>query len=671
MESDVDKREELIAHLRSPGEETRRLAVVGLAGYPLDQVQEALFAAMGDASWRVRKEAVDAVIAGTVSTGVMEALVGQLAAQENAGLRNSAVEALEKLGSRAVPTLCGHIGDSDHDVRKFVIDILGSIGDADVAPLLIQALDDPDPNVSAAAAENLGKIGDQRAVQPLVQSLAKKDVWLRYTILEALSRIGRPVPMAVIAPLAGENLLKKAVFDCLGAIGGDESVPILVEGLKERVRNAREAAVLALVKVKGRLPNDATICSLYALLGDLSGTPYVEGLLDSMETSDRELKEALVSILGLIGDERATIRLLHGCRDDRLRKQCLLAFTQMGEAGTDSLLRAFPAADDEERCFIAYVCGELKYEGSVPLLREGMRDGNPVLRRVSATAAGKVCIPDLVVNLVPLLDDAFPDVREGAIEALSRLAVRARENVLGIAVMLAAADASEKRRFAAMLYAALDDAEKLSLLIKDEDALVRTTAVRALADLRSPASVPHLVMALADEEADVRIAAAGALGEIGGDSILAPLLLAMKDEDPWVACAALKSLGRLKDVRAVPAIVEMLAHGTGLVAISALETLAEIGGEDVPACIRKGLDSPDEEVVKTAIGILAQDGDAWLDEHAARLLAHPHWDVRRSIIQALAEQRGARALPLLRTVLETESDKLVKELIIGIMDRFQ
>jgi HEAT repeat protein len=671
MESAVDKREQLIEQLRSPDEETRRLAVVELAGYSLDEVGDALLVAMGDASWRVRKEAVGAFLAGTVGPGVLEALVGLLSAQENAGLRNSAVEALERLGSRAVPTLAGHVGDSDHDVRKFVIDILGSIGDAAAVPLLIQALDDPDPNVSAAAAENLGKIGDQRAAGHLVQALGKNDVWLRYTILEALSRIGKPVPMEVITPLAGENLLKKAVFDCLGAIGGEESVPLLVEGLKEKIRNIRDAAVLALARVKARLGDETAIGSLHERLAELAGTPFVEGLLASLETSDRELKEALVSLLGLIGDERAALRLLHGCRDDMLRKQCLLAFTQMGETGTASLLSAFPAADDEERCFIVYVCGELKFQGALPLLREGMRDGNPPLRRVSAIAAGKIGITELLDDLVPLLVDAVQEVREGAVGALSSLAERAGERVLGIAGLLAADDSPEKRRFAAILFAALNDAEKLSLLMKDEDALVRTTAVKALADLRSEAAVPHLVMALADEETDVRMAAAGALGDIGGDDVLEPLFLALKDEDPWVACAALKSLGRLKKARAVPAIVETLEHGTGLVAITALETLAEIGADNVSVYVRKGLESPDEEVVKTAIGILEQEGDAWLDEHAAALLAHPHWDVRRSIIQILAAQRGARALPLLRSALETESDDLVKGIIAGIIDRLQ
>lgn len=671
MEMIVEKREILTGQLRSPDEETRRLAVVGLAAYPLTDVQDSLLTAMGDGSWRVRKEAVDALLAGVVGGEVMETLVAMLAAHDNAGLRNSAVEALERLGALAVPTLSRHVNDADHDVRKFVIDILGTVGAAAAVPLLIKALDDPDPNVSAAAAENLGKIADPRAVPHLVQTLAKNDVWLRFTVLEALSRIGRPVPLDLVAPLAGENLLKKAVFDCLGAIGGAEAVPLLIEGLKERVKSARESAACALVKVRERLPADLAASFADAGLRELAGSPFVDGLLASMEGNDRGLKEAIVKILGLIGDERAVARLLHGCREERLRKHCLLAFQNMGEAGTASLLSAFPTADEEERCFIAYVCGELRYGGCAALLREGMRGDTPMLRKVSVLAAGKTGLTALIDDVVLLLEDGEPAVREGAVEALSRLAEVDRGAVLRVALELAGAKPAEQRRFAAILLAALGDAEKLSLLIKDEDAMVRKAAVASLAELKTAAAVPHLVMALADEDVDVRSATAAALGDIGGDAVLGPLLLALNDEDTWVKCAALRSLGRVGSDRALPAIVGMLESLEGLELISALEAVAEIGGDAVPGIVRKGLENRDEEVVKAAIGILARDGDDWIDAYGEQLLAHPHWDVRRTFINAMAGQRGERALPRLRSALETEPDALVKETIADIMDRLR
>jgi len=508
-------------------------------------------------------------------------------------------------------------------------------------------------------------------VPHLVRSLAKDDIWFRYTVLEALSKIGRPVPIDVIAPLAGENLLKKAVFDCLGAIGGAEAACFLVEGLKERVKNAREAAATALIRVRERLATDVAHRMVDTRLREFAGSPFVEGLLASMDTSDRGLKEALVGIVGLIGDERAVGRLLNGCRDENLRNHCLLAFGNMGKAGTESLLNGFSAADDEERCFIVYVCGELRYEECGSLLREAMHGDSPLLRKLAAGTAGKIGLTSLIDEMVLLLEDWEPKVRQAAIEALSRLAERDRDSVLRIAADLAGAKAAEKRRFAAMLFAALGDAEKLSLLIKDEDAVVRKAAVDALAELKSSPGISCLVMALADEDVDVRIAAAGALGEIGGDDVLQPLLLALKDEDSWVKCAALKGLGRLRSEKALPAIVDMLHVSEGLELISALETVAQIGGERVGEIVRTGLENADEEVVKAAIEILVRNGDDWIDGYGEKLRSHAHWDVRRSFVLALSTQRGVLALPLLESMLQTESDKLVKETLIESIGRLR
>jgi HEAT repeat protein len=667
----VGKIEILAEQLRSADEETRRLAVVGLSGYPVGEIKDYLFAALGDASWRVRKEAVDALLAAAVSEEIIEEFV-LLLESDNAGLRNSAVEALERLGVQAMPILCRHVTDDDHDVRKFVIDILGSIGDAEAMPLLLNALDDPEPNVCAAAAENLGKIGNVQAVPHLLQALRKSDIWLRYTVLEALSKIGKPVPMTVITPLLGENLLKKAAFDCLGAIGDAEAAPLLIEGIKERVKNIREAAVVALMKVRERLPAPEAKQLVDVKLVVFNCSPSVEGLLSSLDTADRGLKEALLKLLGIIGDERAIGRLLQCFRDDRLRKYCLLAFKAMGEKAATALIRLFPGADDEERSFIAYICGELCCPGCAQLLRAGMRDASPLLRKVSVKAAGKAGLSGLVKEIAPILDDTEPEVRKAAVEALSRLAVEDGEAVLVIAGRLASAELPEKRCNAAILFASLGDMDKLSLLIKDDDAIVRKTAVNSLAALKKVSSVGQLVMALVDEEVDVRIAAAGALGEIGSADVLEPLLLAMKDEDSWVICAALKSLGKLRHGGARQAIVELLATSAdGLVTISALKTLAEIGGEGIPELLKKALAHPDEEVVKAAIDILSHQGDAWLDEYREMLLTHPHWDVRRSFIKVMVADRGAEAIPYLQSALGTEMDDLVREQILDIMDRYR
>lgn len=657
--------------LESPDEETRRLAVAALGSYPLEQVKGLLFRGLGDGSWRVRKEAGDALLKASFSGEVIEELIDMLRSHDNAGLRNSAMELLERLGEQAMPNLCRHADDPDHDVRKFVLDIMGNIGDATAVPLLVRALDDLDLNVSAAAAENLGKIGDPQAVPDLLRALSKPDIWFRHNVLESLGKIGRPAPVSAIIELASENLLKKAVFDCLGAIGDREAAPFLVEGLAERVRNAREAAAISLLKVRDRLAPDEAEQEVDSRLRALRGFPLIEGLLASMDTQDRKLKEALVRILAAIGDERAASRLLHACRDERLRSHCLQAFGNMGEAGAVSLLDAFSTADEDERCFIAYVCGELRYEGCAPLLGEGMRDASPMLRRVSALAAGKMGLASVLEDIVPLLDDSEPEVRKGAIEALSLLAEHERSTVLTLAQMLVNDKLPEKRRDAAILLAALKDVEKLSLLIKDEDAVVRMAAVSSLARLRATTSVGHLVMALVDENNDVRVAAAAALGEIGGPEVIEPLLLILQDDDPWVQCAALKSLGKLRDEQALQAIVRIQENADGMVMIAALEALAEIGGAVALYMVKQALDNPDEEVVKAAVNILASCGDDWLEEYVDKLLAHYHWDVRSSFVKVMTDIWGDRALPYLKVALARETDDLVRGRIMDAMDRLQ
>lgn len=663
--------QELVGQLRSSDEETRRLAVVSLSGHPFEKAREALLIAMGDDSWRVRKEAVDTLLAFPFSPEIVEILVQMLRSHDNAGMRNSAVEALERLGVKAVPILSAHAADVDQDVRKFVIDVLGHIADPGTVMLLTAALADPDPNVSAAAAETLGKIGDVRAIPALLKALDNAALLLRFTILEALSKIGKSVPLVKIAPLAADPLLKKAVFDCLGVIGDAEAVPLLLEGLKEKPRSIREAAIVALIKVKERLPAERVAEVVARPLKTLVGTPIVDMLVASLETSDRGLKEAVITMLGVIGDPRAVSQLLRGCRDDRLRRPCLVAFTSMGEAGIRTLLESFALADDDERCLIIYICGELVCRDCGTQLREGLRSSCALLRKISAMAAGKIGLTGLLDDISALLDDTEPEVREAAINVLVRFAPRDGAAILNIATQLAGAQFPEKRRYAAALFTALGDGDRLTLLVKDEDAGVRKAAISSLAQVPSPMSIGHLVMALADEDADVRIAVADAFGAIGGPDALEPLLLSLKDEDQWVQCAALKALARLGNESALQAILEVVSRADGLVLVTALEALAQIGGNAVQAEVKSALDHEDEDVVKTAIAILARDGDEWLDEYRDKLLAHPHWDVRCCFVKELAAKWGKRSVPYLQTALDTETDDLVKGQIQELLDRLQ
>ncbi len=654
--------------LSSSDEEVRRMAVAALSDLPLSDVRDLLFEAMGDESWRVRKESLDILFTGEVTDEVIEELVELLRSSDNAGLRNSACEALEKLGNKALPILCRYTEDEDSDVRKFVIDILGNAGSPDPVPLLIKALSDSDPNVSSAAAENLGKIGDERAVPELVRVMDRSNIPLCYTVLESLGRIGCPVPMDPIMSLANETLLKKPVIDFLGAVGDADSLPILIDGLREKARHVRAAAINSIVRVLDRLSDDSALARVNATLKSLAGTQLVTELIAYHTDVHTQLAEPMVRILGLIGDPRAAMLLLEGCRDGRHRRACLDAFRELGPEGIATFLEAYSSMDEEHRCNISYICGELGVRESIGILREGMRGTSHLLRRVSAVAAGNIPDPSIISDLESLLDDEELDVRTAAAGSLARLSKHDPSTVAAIAGMLSASESPEKRRSSATLFASLQDSDRLARLIKDENSQVRKAAVFALAELKVKNSVNHLVLALVDEEPDVRMAAAGALGALGGELAVQSLLLALKDQNQWVKCAALRSLGTLRVAEAEPAIVELVNHSEGLVLIAALRTMLEINAEKACRLACLGLEHPDKEVVKASIDILSYFDDSWLDEHSARLLFHEHWDVRSLFIKALAEHRGHKALPALREALELEQDDLVKRQILETMD---
>ena len=76
---------------------------------------------------------------------VIYGLINALGAGDNAGMRNSAVEALTKIGEGAIEPLLGVINDDDRDIRKFVVDILGGIKNKKTIPVFIEGSDTQNP----------------------------------------------------------------------------------------------------------------------------------------------------------------------------------------------------------------------------------------------------------------------------------------------------------------------------------------------------------------------------------------------------------------------------------------------------------------------------------------------------------------------------------------------
>ncbi len=182
--------------------------------------QQNIFAAMGDESWLVRKEAVEIYVQSTPDHDSVQLLLELIRNEDNAGLRNSAAEAAIRLGSLTAPLLIKMMDDGDAALRKFIIDIMGGIGDSLFVPSLIRALNDPEANVASAAAERLGVLGDTDAAEHLMKALfLRDDLFFHFAVLGALRVLAKPIPIpGELLQLADNEILRKAVFDCVAAI---------------------------------------------------------------------------------------------------------------------------------------------------------------------------------------------------------------------------------------------------------------------------------------------------------------------------------------------------------------------------------------------------------------------------------------------------------------------
>ena len=150
------------------------------------------------------------------------------------------------------------------------------------------------------------------------------------------------------------------------------------------------------------------------------------------------------------------------------------------------------------------------------------------------------------------------------------------------------------------MLASLGERDRLLLLLKDEDPLVRHAAVTAIGVHRVETSGSMLVLALADEDPDVRIAVADALGNVRDTSTLDALEQALNDPDVWVQSAILKAIARIDSVRAGIIIKAIHATADGLLMITSLKILEEIGGGTSEEIIRHALTSSDPDIVRQA-----------------------------------------------------------------------
>ena len=653
---------EKIERLLQSAEEEERLA--GLRLLDRRNVESSLpfiYVALGDGSWRVRKEATELFLSWPGAGDQIPALIQFLYSEDNAGLRNTAVEILTRLGKLAVPKLLDEVNCADHDVRKFALDILGEIPDERSLPLIQSALKDEDSNVRAAAAENLGKLGAVSAVPALLEAMETKDLLLRFTILEAFGQLDVAVPVDRLLAFKEDKLLRKALLDCLGRVGDASAVPFLLHCLNDDMKNVREAAVLALSRLSGQAQE--VMDNVQKVASD--NNSLTESVSDLLQSSTLTVRRAAIDMLGRLGDGRSVRKLLELLTDQELQEEIVGSLVALGRTDIKPLLSAWDEVDTRSRAYLAYVYGASQSDKAMPQLIEGSKDSDDDLRQMSIQSLGKVGDETVLGVLISALSDSSIDVCEAALQSLSLLGERYPARIVSTLSPLLEDKAEQIRMYAVTVLGRLDGKETeehLAFAIKDESAEVRSAAIRAVEGKGGGSSLSALMLALTDEDTEVRALAARALGMSGENDAIKPLELALQDDDMWVRAAAVRSIGSLGGVECESLIVQTLQDPVGLVSIAALETLEAVAVDDLMQHAEDALEHRDGEVVLAALNTLQfNSSHDWMKNNRQNLLQNLHSEVRLQFARQLIAVEGQKCVKELEDAILNEEDEFVRQ----------
>jgi HEAT repeat protein len=248
-----------LRHLRS-GHLTARLdAIESLGKARLPQAFDALLSLLHHPKPVVRRMAVRAA-AGTLAT--MPPAPGRdgpearfTAALKGASLKSGvAQESLLLLETRAGAVLRGLLAEPDLDdrLRWVVLETIGRLGLADMAPQVAPSTTHPDPELRAAAFRALHRLGSvpDQAPAPLLDALRDEVDFVRVQASHAAACLPAEVALPALEPLLGDDSwwVRRAAAAAMARLGADGVAAVRRAAEAHPDQGAREMAVQILLE---------------------------------------------------------------------------------------------------------------------------------------------------------------------------------------------------------------------------------------------------------------------------------------------------------------------------------------------------------------------------------------------------------------------------------------
>jgi HEAT repeat protein len=257
-------------------------------------------------------------------------------------------------------------------------------------------------------------------------------------------------------------------------------------------------------------------------LGSVRSERAADLLIERLADADARVRGVAARALGRIGDPAASAPLarLLGDPDPRVRELTVLGLGALGAEGLeDHLIRALEDPEMGVRAVAVSVLAGLEGTRAVHVLTSvASGDPDPHTRGMAISALGKrdaegrIAVPDLL----PLLGDREPGVRDAAARALGRIGdTRSLPHLVG---RLRTEPKAEVRGTIVETLAAFADrplaVDGLLIGIRDAEWSVRLTSAYALGESRDERAPAALLAALRDPVHQVRLGASWSLDEV-------------------------------------------------------------------------------------------------------------------------------------------------------------
>jgi HEAT repeat protein len=327
--------------------------------------------------------------------GRIQELLARLASR-NGAERDSAVAGLRLLGSRVIEPLRSFLADAGASARLAALEILETLDDRRVLPLVLDLASAGDDTVAARALEVAAGRPDPRAVPPLAALMADTgSVRRRHAAALALVRLQAAGAVEALDPLvagvldeAAEPWLRLVVLDALAALD-PPLAPRTLRPLLERLAASTVPAVAARAAALRRAALEGAtrpepIGRLAAVLGK-GGALSIPVLLDALEglgdaraaradPAAAETRAAIHRALAAL-DSRAALFDLREAIESRPSAGMASLLEAAGRVGDARILPALARAAAEEPalfepCAVAFSAivrrGSLRRPGARP-----------------------------------------------------------------------------------------------------------------------------------------------------------------------------------------------------------------------------------------------------------------------------------------------------------------